>query len=98
MPYGIISIYTITYIIDGSSDSSNEFVDYNGQEVDIINWYFTCICILLYQTQTYEITGLSPYQLVTVTITATNGGGTSDPSNEVFSRSNEAGDCSNLLK
>jgi len=42
------------------------------------------------QTQSYDITGLSPYQLITVTITASNGGGTSDPSNEVSGRSSEA--------
>ena len=41
--------------------------------------------------QSYDITGLSPYQLVTVTITATNGGGTSDPSEGVSARSNEGG-------
>ena len=33
---GIISIYTITYIIDNSSDSSSVNVIYNGQEVGII--------------------------------------------------------------
>ena len=49
------------------------------------------ITILLPQAQSYDITRLSPYQLVTVTITATNGGGTSDPSNEVSGRSSEAG-------
>ena len=43
------------------------------------------------QTQSYDITGLSPYQLVTVTITATNGGGTSDPSDPMDGRSSEAG-------
>ena len=41
--------------------------------------------------QTYDITELSPYQLVRVTITATNGGGTSDPSDAVVGRSSEAG-------
>ena len=41
--------------------------------------------------QFYDITELSPYQLVTVTVTATNGGGTSNHSNEVSGRTNEAG-------
>ena len=43
------------------------------------------------QTQSYNITGLSPYQLVTVTITATNDVGTSDLSDEASGRSSEAG-------
>ena len=34
---------------------------------------------------------MSPYQLITMTITATNGGGTSEPSNEVSGRTHEAG-------
>ena len=41
--------------------------------------------------QFYNITGLTPYQLVTVTITATNGGGTSENSNEMTVRTSEAG-------
>ena len=41
--------------------------------------------------QSYNITGLAPYQLVTVTITATNGGGTSENSNEMTARTSEAG-------
>ena len=43
------------------------------------------------QVQYYDITGLSPYQFITVTITATNGAGTSEPSNEVSGRTHEAG-------
>ena len=43
------------------------------------------------QIQYYNITGLSPYQMITVTITATNGAGTSEPSNEVSGRTYEAG-------
>ena len=43
------------------------------------------------QIQYYNITGLSPHQLITVTITATNGAGTSEPSNEVSGRTHEAG-------
>ena len=35
--------------------------------------------------------GLDPYQLVTVTLRATTGGGTSDRSNELSGRSSEAG-------
>ena len=43
------------------------------------------------QVQFYNITGLSPYQLITVTITATNGAGTSEPSKEASGRTHEAG-------
>ena len=43
------------------------------------------------QVQYYNITGLSPYQLITVTITATNGAGISELSNEVSGRTHEAG-------
>jgi len=43
------------------------------------------------QTQFYNITGLDPYQMVTVTITATTGGGTSNRSKEEFGRTSEAG-------
>ena len=46
-------------------------------------------CVM--QVQYYNITGLSPYQLITVTITATNGAGNSEPSNEVSVRTHEAG-------
>ena len=41
--------------------------------------------------QSVDIAGLSPYQLIAVTITATNGAGTSGPSQEAFGRSSEAG-------
>ena len=34
---------------------------------------------------------MRPYQLITVTVSATNGGGTSEQSNEVTGRSLEAG-------
>ena len=50
------------------------------------------LCLLLQSTESYNITGLSPYQLVTVTITATNGGGTSNFSVPMVGRSSEAGD------
>ena len=40
---------------------------------------------------------MSPYQLITVTITATNGAGTSEPSNEVSGRTHEAGMIMNIL-
>ena len=43
------------------------------------------------QVQFYTITEMSPYQLITMTITATNGAGTSEPSNEVSGRTHEAG-------
>ena len=49
--------------------------------------YFLC----LFQTQEYIITQLNPYQMVNVTITATNGGGTSNHSNELSGRTSEAG-------
>ena len=54
--------------------------------------------VIVQETQTYDITGLSPYQLVIVNITATNGGGTSDFSVAVSNRSCEAGDYGTLLK
>ena len=41
--------------------------------------------------QSYNITGLAPYQLIRVTITAVNGGGRSAPSNEVSGRTDEEG-------
>ena len=41
--------------------------------------------------QSYNITGLKPYQLITVTVTATNGAGTSEPSSNVTDRTHEAG-------
>jgi len=41
--------------------------------------------------QSYDITELTPYQLVSVTITATNGGGSSGNSNEVSIRTAGAG-------
>ena len=41
--------------------------------------------------QSYNITGLVPYQLIRVTIIAINGGGRSDPSNEVTGRTDEEG-------
>ena len=40
---------------------------------------------------------MNPYQLITVTITATNGAGTSEPSNEVSGRTHEAGMIMNIL-
>ncbi|XP_065907794.1 cell adhesion molecule DSCAM-like isoform X2 [Dysidea avara] len=42
------------------------------------------------ETQEYIITQLNPYQMVNVTITATNGGGTSSHSNELSGRTSEA--------
>ena len=93
---GILSTYTIYYTIDGGSEISVT-VAFNGYNV-------SCKCtihdntmakyyqyVYLMQAQYYDITGLSPYQLITVTITATNGAGTSEPSNEVSGRTNEAG-------
>ena len=51
--------------------------------------------IYVMQVQFYNINGMSPYQAITVTITATNGAGTSEPSNEVSGRTYEAGVFSN---
>jgi len=48
---------------------------------------FTC----LNYRQSYNITGVGPYQLVTVTITATNGGETSRDSNVMMNWTSEAG-------
>ena len=42
------------------------------------------------QTQSYDIVGLSPYQLISVTIIAITGRGMSGPSEEEFGRSSEA--------
>ena len=70
-------------------------IPFDGQEVSSVyygyNRYFSFVCI--YQIQRYIITGLNPYQMVNVTITATNGGGTSDFSNVISSRTSEAGQC-----
>ena len=50
----------------------------------------TVVCLHL-QTQSYDITGLAPYQLVTVTITVTNDGNRiSEPSNTLENRTREA--------
>ena len=48
--------------------------------------------LLLQSTWSYNIAGLSPNQLVIVTITATNGGGTSNLSAAVGGRSSETDD------
>ena len=85
---GIITTYTIRY----TSSSNNGSIDvaYNGKEVSI-QYPAMYIIILLLQTQSHNISGISPYQEVRVTITATNGGGTSNASNEVIVKSNEGG-------
>ena len=90
MPNGIITSYTISYVTDSNSGSEN--VPYTGEEVSTIILCSYNVGILLSQTQSFDITGLSPYQLVTVTITATNERGTSDLSDEVSGRSSEGGD------
>ena len=89
---GILSGYTISYTVDDGSEN-NLTVPFNGQNV---SWSLCDNAIVMYnihvmQVQHYNITGLSPNQLVTVTITATNGAGTSEPSNEISGRTNEAG-------
>ena len=54
--------------------------------------YAAYVIFMLFQSmQSYNITGLSPYQEINVTITATNGGGTSQPSDGVSGRSSEDG-------
>ena len=93
---GILSTYTIYYTIDGGSETSVT-VAFNGYNVsckytihyNTIAKYYRFVYLM--QVQYYDITGLSPYQLITVTITATNGAGTSEPSNEVSGRTHEAG-------
>ena len=55
------------------------------------------VSIVVLQTQSYYITGLAPYQLVTVTITATNGGGTSGSSNEITGRAGETGNSHHMV-
>ena len=88
MPNGIITSYTIRYVTNSNIESEN--VPYTGGEVSTI-FMFIYVGILLSQTQSFDITGLFPYQLVIVTITATNGGGTSDLSDAVSGRSSEGG-------
>ena len=80
---GIITMYTI--FVNGSESDT---VD----GVSKLQLYRCCYYVFLQSTQSYDIIGLSPNQLVTVTITATNGGGTSNPSVAVGNRSSEAGD------
>ena len=82
---GIITMYTIFV-----NNSKSDIVD----GVSKLQLYRCCyyVYLLLQSTRSYDITGLSPYQLITVTITATNGGGTSDPSVAMEGRSSEAGD------
>ena len=53
--------------------------------------------VYVMQVQFYTITEMSPYQVITMSITATNGGGTSEPSNEVSGRTHEAGMMCNSL-
>ena len=36
MPNGIITIYTVTYVVDGSSNNESMNVPYNGEEVSTI--------------------------------------------------------------
>ena len=87
---GIITMYTITY--DASGDTRNIDVNYNGQQVSSYVHYIGILHIEIFiQMQSYNITGLAPYQLIRVTITAINGGGRSDPSNEVSGRTGEEG-------
>ena len=94
---GMLTIYTITYNIEGG-DNRTVNIPYNKQLVcNSIQLLCVLQFIFMHQTQSYDITELSPYQLVRVTITATNGGGTSDPSNEVIGRSSEAGNVLMLI-
>ena len=86
---GILISYTITYVIN--TDVRSITVDYNGEEVSMRNNVTVLSFVTCKQTQSYDIVGLSPYQLISVTITAITGGGTSGPSEEEFGRSSEAG-------
>ena len=91
-PNGVLISYTIIYNINGGS-FNNVNIPYNAREVSCsYSGYTVYSCIIIQiQTQTFDITGLAPYQLVTVTITATNGGGTSVDSNEMTGRAGEIG-------
>ena len=88
---GVLTIYTVYYIIENGPERSL-IVPFNGQ--DVSHNYIKININLVHhviKVQFYNITGMSPYQLITVTVTATNGAGTSEPSNEVSGRTNEAG-------
>ena len=50
-----------------------------------------CIHQLIPQKQSSDITGLEPFQLVRVTVSATTGGGTGAPSNMSTGRTSEGG-------
>ena len=89
---GVLTIYTIYYIIENGPKRSL-IVPFSGQDVSH-NYYIKININRVHhviKVQFYNITGMSPYQLITVTITVTNGAGTSEPSNEVSGRTNEAG-------
>ena len=90
--YGILSHYTIIYVTENVT--TNLTTPYNGIEVSThhIRMSSKLFNVLLKnQVQFYNITGLRPYQPIRVTITATNGAGTSEPSNKVSGRTHEAG-------
>ena len=96
-PNGVLNSYTIIYHIDYGSDAAID-VHYNGRMVCSYYVHVNCIYVRMkiynhfyaLQTQSYDITGLAPYQLVTVTIIAINDGGTSGNSNVMMNRSNES--------
>ena len=48
-------------------------------------------CYINMQIQSLNVTGLSPYQVITVTIAAINGAGMSNFSNQVSTRTRELG-------
>ena len=91
-PNGVITGYTITYNTEGFLNFTVN-VTFNGKPVcsNIIVLNINHISIYLLQTQSFNITGLSTYQLVVVTITAINGAGRSSPSNQVSNRTMELG-------
>jgi len=87
LPNGILLTYLIIY---GTAKNERQTVEYNGKEVSYL-FISTFINSLVLQTQIYDITGLAPYQMVTVHVFATNGAETSGSSNTVTGFSSEEG-------
>ena len=88
---GILQKYIIAYSID-AGNLVNVTVDYNQQQVSELFFYKHCYIIInAIQTQSYDIGGLAPYQMVTVIISTINRAGTSGPSKRLSGFSSEAG-------
>ena len=87
-PNGIITGYAITYSAGGSFTTIN--ATFNGEMVGILIYLksHTNTCT---KTQSLNITGLSTYQVVAVTVTAINRAGRSSPGDQVSSRTMELG-------